>query len=162
MLDSFIYAGVVDQDVDAAECGLGRVEQAAHRARIAHIGLGGQRAPARSLDLAGHGLGGRSVARIVDDDRETIAGQPLRHRSADASRGADDDRYLAAPIVHIILRSPPSCRSNSRDARRQAPGQLTEGSDRSSCIALFPYSQTVCSNARPTRNWAGSMTGRSR
>src|SRR5271156_4680093 len=85
----------------AAERRLGGVEQTTDGLRVAHICLGGQRAPAGRFDLAHQRLGGRVVAGIVYDDCETVARQPLRHCGADAARGAGHNRYLAAFIGHF-------------------------------------------------------------
>jgi hypothetical protein len=52
------------------------------------------------FDLARQRFGGRSVTGIVDDNGETVASQPLRHRRTDAARGAGDDRNLATLLGH--------------------------------------------------------------
>jgi len=71
-----------------------RIEHPAHGLGIADIGLGRQRAAARTLDPSGQRLSGRRVAGGVDDDREPVARQPFRDGCANAARGPRNNRYF--------------------------------------------------------------------
>jgi hypothetical protein len=78
-------AGAVHHDIDPAE-GSERVpEKALDVGGVRHIGLNGDSASTRGLDL-GHNLVGLGfIAGVVHHDRETVAGQSEGHGAADAA-----------------------------------------------------------------------------
>ena len=83
-------AGVVDDDIEAAEGLLMRIEQGAHRCRIGNVRLAIDGAPPAGFDLA-HDLGGElAVGEIVDGDGEPVPRQALGRRGADSSRRTGD------------------------------------------------------------------------
>jgi hypothetical protein len=87
--------GVADVVVDAPVLVGGRGEEALDVRRVLHVGLDGDRPPARLLHGA-DGLGGEvRVALEVDDHRGALAGELHRERAADAARAARDERDLA-------------------------------------------------------------------
>ena len=88
------HAGVVHQDVDAAEAGDDVVDQAVELRRIAHIGDEPGRLPAGRRDLVDHGL--HTVRAEIDDrDPRPLVGEQVRRRAAHAARGARHDCGLA-------------------------------------------------------------------
>ncbi len=99
-------AGVVDQDIDAAEmfrrlCG-GRHDLFL----FADIHLQRQRLAAGSLDRSGGGMDGAGQFRIGhttlgrDHDIRPVAGSAQRDRQSNAPRGTGDEQCLAGQIAH--------------------------------------------------------------
>jgi hypothetical protein len=92
--------GIVDQHVEAAESGLRPVEQIPHRFGIADVGLDGRRPATGVLDLLDQRVRGFCICGIIDDDGKAVAGQPFRHRGANAARGAGHDRDPIRLVRH--------------------------------------------------------------
>ena len=85
--------------VDAAEHCPRSVEQTGDGGGIGDIGLRGDRAAPRGLDLRHQCIGGAGVAGIVDDDGEAVAGQALRDRSPEPAEAALG-RFDAPALSH--------------------------------------------------------------
>ena len=91
---ALVGAGVVDEDVDAAEA-LGDVrEQARGRLRVADVGRDGERAAAAAFELGGERLE-RGAAPRRECHRGTFRGELAGGGGADARRCAGDDDDLA-------------------------------------------------------------------
>ena len=84
-------AGVVDEDVNPTEGGLGGVEHARYLGGIGDVGPVGDGAAAGLLDLGDDGFRGGGIAGVVHDDDEAITGQSAGGGGADAARGSGDD-----------------------------------------------------------------------
>ena len=87
-------ASVVDDDVDAAK----GVERGLDEA-LAKVGLGHAADAGHGLTTAGddvgHGLLGRGLVQVVDDDTGAFAGELERDFTANAAAGARDQGHLA-------------------------------------------------------------------
>src|SRR5580658_6195283 len=93
--DFLLDAGVVDDDVQLAECLDGFVNEVFDLIRLRDIGGNGQ-APSAEAGNFFFRVGGNSgVADIVDDYRGAFAGEPDGDCFADAGCGARHDSYLA-------------------------------------------------------------------
>lgn len=88
-------AGVVDEDIDAAEQGRGLVEQRGHLCRSRNVSLYGLRPSASSPDFIDNTLGLGRAAGIVYDHGKTFRSETLGDRCADASGSAGNNSYLA-------------------------------------------------------------------
>ena len=84
-------ARAVDEDVDRAEGGDARGQQALERRAVGHVARLPQRAPAARLDLRGHFVDQLPPPPGGDDVRPRL-GQAQGQRAADAGSPADDDR----------------------------------------------------------------------
>ena len=100
-------AGVVDQDVNAAEV-LGRAGHGGlHGVFVADVDLQGQGAAARSFDLGRRGVDGAGQAWVGrrgfggDDDVGAVARGAQRDGQADAAAGAADEEGLALQGGHV-------------------------------------------------------------
>ena len=89
-----IDAGVVHEDVDAPEVGLGAVHHGAQVGARGHIGLRHHGAAAEGAHFLGGALGARLV-QLGDDDVGTQLRQLERGGAADTAAGAGDDRDLS-------------------------------------------------------------------
>ena len=119
-------AGVVDQDVEAAE-GVDRLLH--HRRRlleVGDVGAVGHRLAAERLDLGHHLVGhlgggaltGAGGAEVVDDDLRALAGQLEGVRAADAAARAGDDRD--ASFADAVTGAPSSAATSGRRPGRRA------------------------------------------
>src|SRR5262249_41105465 len=99
-------AGVVDEDVAAAERFLGLGDEARAVRGLRHVGLDGERPNAVLLrDLCGLALGALAVARR-DHHLHAFGRQPMGDGEADADAAAGDERDLALKTkLHSVLRS---------------------------------------------------------
>jgi len=95
-------AGVVDQDIDAAEGVARGLDDGVGVLRLGDRQRAGDRLAAALGDLVDHGLRRTGVragaiearADVVDHDARAFARQQQRDRAADAAAGAGDDRNL--------------------------------------------------------------------
>ena len=95
-------AGVVVEDVDAAEALDGGCDQPIEVGQVRDVGLDGQRTAAGRLDLAG-GLLGQLGAQVGDDDAGALLREAQRNRAPDAPGGARDDRDLVGQTHRCLL-----------------------------------------------------------
>ena len=89
-----LRAGVVDDDVEPAQKGLGLVEELGDLPLIADVRLDRLRLSARRLDGLHHCLSGLVVAVVADGEAGAVAGQPLGDAPADVARSAGDEGVL--------------------------------------------------------------------
>ncbi len=82
----------MDDDVDAAELALGRVEQRVGAGGPGEVGADRDRAAAGVGDGGDDRDGRLGVAGVGDDDGLAVGGEALRDGAADAAGGAGDDR----------------------------------------------------------------------
>ena len=108
--------GIVDQHVDAAERGFGRVEHARHSGDIRDVGLGGDGPAAGRLDPGDHRLRRGGVAGVVHHHGEAVLGEALGDRGADAAGGAGDDGDFVGLGGHDL--SPRCLRAGDRRLTR--------------------------------------------
>ena len=87
-------AGVVDQDVDPAECRHRRVDEVLAGLRVGHVGAHRDRAAAHALDEGGR-LGELVLAPGAEGDVGARLGERLGEDHAQPARGAGDDGDLA-------------------------------------------------------------------
>src|SRR6185437_16333325 len=83
--------GRVDDDVDAAELRLDRVERRRHRDLVGDVASDGDRLAAGRADLRGERLGALRVAGVVDRDGEAVLGEALDDAAADAAGASGDE-----------------------------------------------------------------------
>src|ERR1700733_2154964 len=94
-------AGIVDDDIDAAEFCRGLVQRVAHHGLVADVDDEGQRLAASALDLFGGGIDGAGKfwmrLRCLRGDRDigAVALGAQRNRQPDAARRAGDEQSLA-------------------------------------------------------------------
>ena len=90
-------AGIVDENVDAAEFAPDALDHGRHRSLVGDVGDDGDRLDA-VLPKLGHGI--VRLRLIARDDRNRGAGlgKPARHAKTDPAIAAGDDRDLAAEI----------------------------------------------------------------
>src|SRR5919198_3210653 len=96
-------AGIVDQNVDAPECGERGVHDLLGILRLGDRERGGDRLASTALDLVHHLVRGRGIATgtfearadVADDDAGALAGQQHGDGPPDAAPSAGDDRDLA-------------------------------------------------------------------
>ncbi|MNE24125.1 hypothetical protein D3C80_1174060 [compost metagenome] len=96
-----LNAGVVDQDVEAAELAMRRGHHVGDLIRLGHVGGMIEDANARLGGQVGTGLfddGG--VAQAVQHHVAAALRDSARQSQADAGRRAGDDGHLALEIVH--------------------------------------------------------------
>lgn len=86
-------AGVVDQDIEAAEALDGRPDQPRLLVQIANIGGQRQRLASRRANLAHHLVGRAVGTRVVYHHGGALASQPDRQRAANAAVAAGYDRH---------------------------------------------------------------------
>ncbi len=79
-------AGIIDQHIDSAMIGLGRVEHARHRSGVANIRLSDCCGTAGLVNLRRQRFRLVGPARIIDDDCEAVLGKPFRDGGADSAR----------------------------------------------------------------------------
>ncbi len=82
------------------EGGFRGIEQATHIGGVAHVCLRCQGLTASLLDRTDQGFGRFRAFRVVDDDRETVAGQTLRNGSADTAGCAGDQGDFLILLAH--------------------------------------------------------------
>ena len=93
-------AGIVHEDVEAAEAVRRFVDRALHRRRIGAVGLDRDAAPTHGLDRA-HYLGGAVGGALVGDgDIRPLVGERQRNGGTDAARGAGHQSPLASQFSH--------------------------------------------------------------
>src|SRR5690606_26983619 len=90
--------GGVDDDVDAAEFGLHRVEGFGHRDLVGDIAADGDGPAAAVGDRVDDLSGPLGVARVMDGDREAVGGQSVDHGTADAAGAAGDECYAGCEV----------------------------------------------------------------
>jgi hypothetical protein len=95
-------AGVVDQDVHAAEPGLAGLHQRGDLCRLAHVGTVVAHVGRPSgLDL---GLGAVGIAEAVEHDLGALGSQGLGDAQADAAGGASDEGSLSCEHGWVLRR----------------------------------------------------------
>ena len=94
-------AGVVDEQVDAAEGLAGGGEGALHVALAGHVHRHGERLAAGVLDLADHRLRLVGRADVVDRHRGAVRGELEADPLADARVAAGDERAAAVEQARI-------------------------------------------------------------
>src|SRR3546814_5324823 len=87
-----LFAGVVDEDAEAAEFFDRLRDDLLARLRLADVGLDRDRAPPFGLDDRGGFDGIGAVLEIDDRDVGALAREKRRDRAADAAVAAGDDR----------------------------------------------------------------------
>ena len=92
-----VDAGVVDQDIDAAEFAFGALDHGGDRGLVGDVGDDRDGFAAALLQLRDRGIRLRRVAPD-DGDRSTGLRQPARHAQADAAIAAGDDGNAAGEI----------------------------------------------------------------
>ena len=98
-----VDAGVVDENVHAAEGLFGFREEALHIGRFRHVALHRCRLATLGDDV-GHGLVGAGLAAgIIHDDRCALRRQRLRDTRANALRRARYDGDLVCQLAHVHL-----------------------------------------------------------
>ena len=97
-----VDAGIVDEDVDAAELVLGLGEELGDVRGLRHIRLHGHRRSTGGLDLRHQSLRRICAFRVIDDDLGAVRRQPRRDPRPDPLRGAGDHRDLTAEIAHVM------------------------------------------------------------
>src|SRR5262249_45238808 len=103
-------AGVVDQNMEIAECFDRLVDQALRTFPVGHVVVVGDGFAAGGHDLIDDLLGRGPVCsgpvgvatQVVDDDLGTLPGDQERVLPADASPGTSDDRHAACQSVHYV------------------------------------------------------------
>ncbi len=110
--------GVVDEDVDPAECGCRLVDIARDRGSVGEIAYGGMGDAAVPGNLLTCGRQPLGAAR-ADRHARTRLGKGKRDRPADAPAAAGDDRTLAGKIDLHASSSALRCRSMRRSAERR-------------------------------------------
>ena len=130
-------AGVVDEDIDAAEMRDGGVDRRAHVVLFADVALDRETVPAGSIDRCSSGMdrarqfriGHRGFRRNCDIRAVTRGAQ--RNRKANAARSAGDEKGFAFECVHpnsqsricleIVASEDPILVTIGRDARAREP-----------------------------------------
>src|SRR5579884_213446 len=112
-----VDAGVVDENVDAAELRGGGGHRPPDRRDIADVQLDGETVPACFLDLAADSVQGAEHPP-GDDEIGARPGEARGDAAAQAAPGARDDRHLPVQPerVHrrsLLLRTAPSCAAGS-------------------------------------------------
>ena len=85
-------AGVVDDEVDAAEGEHGRVDRGLRPASSSVTSAATPIATSRAADLGGGGLARFAQVEVGDDDAGALGGEPVGDGLADAGAGAGDER----------------------------------------------------------------------
>ena len=92
-----IDAGVVDQDIDAAEFAFDAFDHGGDRGFVGDVGNDGDRFAAALLKLRDRGIRLRRVAPD-DGDGSTCLRQPARHAQPNAAIAAGDDGDAAGEV----------------------------------------------------------------
>ena len=92
-------AGIVDDDVDAAEALDRGVHDALAEVRRGDIAVAGHRPAAELLDER-DGLLRGLVVEVIDHDARAVAGEAQRHLAPDAPTRSGDDGDLAVELPH--------------------------------------------------------------
>ena len=97
-----VDAGVVDEDVDAAEFAVDALDHGGDGGLVGDIGGHGDRLGAALFEL---GDRGERFGLVASDDRDRGAGfrQSAGHAEPDAAIAAGDDGHLAAEIEQLSL-----------------------------------------------------------
>src|SRR3546814_1165993 len=98
-----LFAGVVDEDAEAAEFFDRLRDDLLARLRLADVGLDRDRAPPFGLDDRGGFDGIGAVLEIDDRDVGALAREKRRDRAADAAVAAGDDRHLAVEAARARI-----------------------------------------------------------
>jgi hypothetical protein len=93
-------AGVVDDDVEAAEAVHRGLREPLGEARRGDVAGNRHRSPAGRLDR-GHRLLGRLLVEVVDHDGGSVRRELDRDLSPDAASGTGDDGDLAVQLAHV-------------------------------------------------------------
>jgi 16S rRNA C967 or C1407 C5-methylase (RsmB/RsmF family) len=93
-------AGVVDQDVAAAEGVDGSLHHPLAEILCRDVAVARHRTPAHRLDHRLDRLEARRLVEVVDHHRRAIARQPQRDLPPDAPARSGDDRHLAVELPH--------------------------------------------------------------
>ena len=116
-------AGVVDEDVEAAEVTDRLVDHAQDLGFAGYVGLDRQRLGAERADFLRGRLGVRPGARVVDDDPFGAGTRQVqRNGSADAGAAARDERHRAFQL-HLTRKDRRGPPSRSRRSVRAGSGR---------------------------------------
>src|SRR6202171_3025021 len=96
-------ARVVNHNVDAAEFRTGFIEEPLDVRRARHICLNGDGIAAHPLKFRHDFVSFRCVAQVVHNNRESILGQPLRHRPSDSTGCSGYNRNLLHHFPLYVL-----------------------------------------------------------
>ena len=101
--EELVDAGVVDEDVEAAE-GLGGLRyELGDLGRIGQVGLHGDGLASGGLYSLDEGFGGSSTARVVDHDGGSVGGETLGDGGAYSFGGAGYEGNFSLKIGHGFL-----------------------------------------------------------
>jgi len=96
--------GVIDEDVDAAPSGDGRLRDPLGVAAPAHVGEKGCHVGAEGSDLAAGFIERISIARRRQKQPSPLTREGPCHRQTDAAAAARDDRHLILKSNHSSTR----------------------------------------------------------
>jgi hypothetical protein len=113
-------AGVVADDVHAAEAADGLVGEGLDRGAVADVGADGVHGRAVARELGG-GAGERRVVHVGEHEPRPPGGEGARHRHADAARSARDHGHASVECVHRRRLHRASRRAQSRLDTRAPP-----------------------------------------
>ena len=95
--------GIVDQNIELAECLIERCEHPRHFVGIAYVRADREGAATRCADQPGGLFGACGVAMVIDCHIRTMPRQRLGNAAADAATGAGDQRHLSAQVHRAHL-----------------------------------------------------------
>ena len=109
--------GVVDEDIEPTQVGDGFVDGSRNGFGVGAVGLNGNAAAARGLDLGDDGVGLVGRADVGDRDVGAVTGKSLGDGGADAAAATGDECYFAIELRHGLF----LCNASSR--RPASPGK---------------------------------------
>jgi hypothetical protein len=90
----------VDDDVEATESTLDRVERRGHGGLVRDVAADRYRVPASGGDVIDQAFGPSLVAAVVDTDRESIGGKAPNHGASNAAGAARDESDARSTTSH--------------------------------------------------------------
>jgi hypothetical protein len=113
-----VNSGVGHDDVEAAQCLFGFIEEPAYLDRFRNVGLDGYRLAAPLHDAIHYGARRLFTSRVIDNDRRATGGKTLGNRASNATRASSYQRSLS------IKSSRHKSSKSSQFANRQSPRRL--------------------------------------